>query len=81
MSTLVTDLVTQKTAPELTISNVQHYHADSRDRSRDSGNGSRTNDFQCFSPIMPTLVTDLVTPEMAPELMICDVSALSCRLS
>ncbi len=70
MSTLVTDLVTQKTAPELTISNVQHYHADSRDRSRDSGNGSRTNDFQCFSTIMPTLATDLVTPEIVPESVI-----------
>ncbi len=53
----------------------------SRDRSRDSGNGSRTYDFHGFSTIMPTLVTDLVTPEMAPELTIFTASALSCQLS
>ena len=75
MSALVTDLVTQKTAPELTISNVQHYHADSRDRSRDSGNCSRTYDFHGFCTIMSALVTDLVTRKTAPELTIFNGSA------
>ena len=55
----------------------QPYHADSRDRSRDSGNGSRTHDLRCFSTIMPPLVTDLVTQKTAAELTIFNVSALS----
>ena len=63
-------LVTPTSLQNLRFPMFQHYHADSRDRSRDSGDRSRANDFQWFSSILHTLVTDLVTPEIAPTLSV-----------